>query len=534
MDRQIKEMSKKRTWKRIFKRGMALLCAVVMLFTMNTLKRNADTLERIAMCGYAEHVHSESCFVGDVLSCGMTEHIHTDACYQESPVSIGMDDLSLDMDAPMIDGAAGDLDLSLSLDGFDLVTEDVAAQQPVANVGETKAFSLGTGAMVSAIIEAVELNVSLDEIVEVGAVENDEAHSGLVAIDKVEGDYRVTARRDFDEAGLALITADDILVVQLRNGVAPAEPAAGEAPATDDQRIDDLIQPEVGSQAAESPAEDVQPAVEDTVPAEDVQPVVEEIASAEGGEPAVEDIALTEEEQLAIEDIAPAEGEAPAVEDTTSAEGEQPAVEDTAPAEDEQPAVEETASAEDEESAIEGTASSEDEVPAVEDTVPAEAEQPAVEDTASTEDEEPAIEDTVPTEAVEAGEDAPAGDEAVTETEEHAEVSGESEQEITADIASEGDTMPAAGDEQALGDLADLGDEAPADWQPGEAKVTDDGESDEAKAISDGDQPAEDGEEQIDEAQPAIDGEAELDEEQPAIDGEAELGEEQPIEDGEA
>ena len=83
MDRQIKEMSKKRTWKRIFKRGMALICAVVMLFTMNTLKRNADTLERIAMCGYAEHVHSESCFVGDVLSCGMTEHIHTDACYQE-------------------------------------------------------------------------------------------------------------------------------------------------------------------------------------------------------------------------------------------------------------------------------------------------------------------------------------------------------------------------------------------------------------------------------------------------------------------
>ena len=89
MDRQIKEMSKKRTWKRIFKRGVSLLCAVVMLFTMNTLKRNADTLERIAMCGYAEHVHSESCFVGDVLSCGMTEHIHTDACYQQTPVKPG-------------------------------------------------------------------------------------------------------------------------------------------------------------------------------------------------------------------------------------------------------------------------------------------------------------------------------------------------------------------------------------------------------------------------------------------------------------
>ena len=153
MDNQIKEMSRKRTWKRTMKRCVALLCAVVMLFTMNTLKRNADTLERIAMCGFGEHVHTTSCYVGDVLSCGMTEHVHNDACYQVAPVSIDQEELNLDMDAPLLDGNAGDLDLSLALDGFDLVTEDVVTQQPVANVGETKAFSLGTGAMVSAIIE---------------------------------------------------------------------------------------------------------------------------------------------------------------------------------------------------------------------------------------------------------------------------------------------------------------------------------------------------------------------------------------------
>ena len=103
MDKQIREISKKRTWKRILKRSVALLCAVVMLFTMNTLKRNADTLERIAMCGYAEHVHSASCFSGDVLVCGMEEHIHTDACYQESPASMDMDDLDIEVDAPIVD-----------------------------------------------------------------------------------------------------------------------------------------------------------------------------------------------------------------------------------------------------------------------------------------------------------------------------------------------------------------------------------------------------------------------------------------------
>jgi len=103
MDKQIRDISKKRTWKRILRRSVALLCAVVMLFTMNTLKRNADTLEHIPMCGYAEHVHSASCYSGDVLVCGMEEHIHTDACYQESPTDEGMDDLAIEVDDPIVD-----------------------------------------------------------------------------------------------------------------------------------------------------------------------------------------------------------------------------------------------------------------------------------------------------------------------------------------------------------------------------------------------------------------------------------------------
>ena len=209
MDKQIREISKKRTWKRILKRSVALLCAVVMLFTMNTLKRNADTLERIAMCGYTEHVHTASCFSGDVLVCGMEEHVHTDACYQESPASMDMDDLDIEVEAPIVDDTVEELDLSLALDDLDLVTEDVTAET-VSNEAEEKVYRLGNGAMVSQIIEAVGLNVGLDEIKEAGAVENDEAHSGLIAVEKVEGDYRVWAKRDFDAAELALIITDDI------------------------------------------------------------------------------------------------------------------------------------------------------------------------------------------------------------------------------------------------------------------------------------------------------------------------------------
>ena len=118
--------------------------------------------------GYAEHVHSASCYSGDDLVCGMTEHVHTDACYQESPASMDMDDLDIEADGPIIDDTIENTDLSLALDDLDLLMEDVAAE-PASNAVETGAYSLSTGAMVSQIIEAVGLGISLAEIKEVGA-----------------------------------------------------------------------------------------------------------------------------------------------------------------------------------------------------------------------------------------------------------------------------------------------------------------------------------------------------------------------------
>ena len=70
---------KKRKVHKYIRRAVALLSAFVMLFTVNTLKRNANTLERIPTCGYEEHVHDGSCFneAGELI-CGMEEHIHTE------------------------------------------------------------------------------------------------------------------------------------------------------------------------------------------------------------------------------------------------------------------------------------------------------------------------------------------------------------------------------------------------------------------------------------------------------------------------
>jgi len=124
MENQIREFTKKGNRRRLLKRVVSLLCVVVLLFTMNTLKRNANTLERIAMCGIQEHIHTAGCYNSSgELVCAIQEHIHTDACYQQSP----SDDLllnggDLENAGDLVDvGDTQDLDLSLDLDQGDLL-----------------------------------------------------------------------------------------------------------------------------------------------------------------------------------------------------------------------------------------------------------------------------------------------------------------------------------------------------------------------------------------------------------------------------
>ena len=86
MENQIREFTKRGNRRRLLKRVVSLLCVVVLLFTMNTLKRTANTLERIAMCGLQEHTHTAGCYNSSgKLVCAIPEHVHTDACYQQSP-----------------------------------------------------------------------------------------------------------------------------------------------------------------------------------------------------------------------------------------------------------------------------------------------------------------------------------------------------------------------------------------------------------------------------------------------------------------
>ncbi|MBR2700011.1 MAG: hypothetical protein IKE76_15625 [Clostridia bacterium] len=65
------------------KKVIAILCVVVMLFTINSLKFKGVTLEHTATCGLEEHVHGEGCYDEEGnLICGLEEHVHTDACFQ--------------------------------------------------------------------------------------------------------------------------------------------------------------------------------------------------------------------------------------------------------------------------------------------------------------------------------------------------------------------------------------------------------------------------------------------------------------------
>ena len=81
----LESLTKRNGRKRLLRRGVALLSALVLLFTMDTLKRVAVAMEHTPTCGYEyEHEHTETCYDADgALICEL--HEHTDACYQETP-----------------------------------------------------------------------------------------------------------------------------------------------------------------------------------------------------------------------------------------------------------------------------------------------------------------------------------------------------------------------------------------------------------------------------------------------------------------
>ena len=388
MDKQIIDLSKKNSRGRLLKRVVALMCAFVLLITMNGLKRNANTLERIPSCGMREHQHSSDCYDSSgALVCGKTEHVHTDACYQEGPSDADRTDY-LKINADAVEGLVDEVgaielaDLQLDADlalNDSLVVNDVPAyEEPVA--AENPVYELGNGAMLSAIL--ANTSIRLADVADVGVVDYDGTQAGLLHIEKVKGDYQIKAATDFDWVDLAVILPDEMKTVKLTGGRATGgegQPEEAVAPAKD-EHTEERERPLV----EDAPVIKQQPEV-DLPPVEEAVPVEEEQVTLEA-EPVEEAAPVAWEQPADVIEQPAEEQEQPAEEEADPVTWEQPADVIEQPA-DEQPAEEQGGEPADEESVEEQPAGEQGEESADEESVE---EQPAEE-----QNEEPANEESV-------------------------------------------------------------------------------------------------------------------------------------------
>lgn len=234
----IEDIALKARGKRLIKRAMALVCAFCILATGIMLKRSANTLERIATCGFAEHIHSEEacCDEAGNLICGMEEHVHTDACYQTAP---GETELTLgeaEDDTPIISEAvdacvaeADALDLG---DGEESAEPDFEEEAAVLAFEEEAAepafeeeadapletavpvFDLDgrPGVHLSEVLGAAYPDFGVRDIVDVGESIVSEDQPASISVTAEDGDFYIAALRDFID--------DDVVeaVLFLRDG----------------------------------------------------------------------------------------------------------------------------------------------------------------------------------------------------------------------------------------------------------------------------------------------------------------------------
>ncbi len=245
MDKQIHDLSTRNNRKKHLKRGIALLAVVVMMFTVDMLKRSAHTMraDSVPYCESVEHEHDETCYDGDELICRQDEHTHEEACFDEpDEVENGAESARDDAAGEAMDGDSaviGDVDEAAEELIFDLNYEDEDEEQAGEEIASANGMpeeerreyvhTLGKGTLLSKLILATGLPVNPGDVEEVGQSETADSPAGLILVEKVGGDYLITAGRDFDEAELAVFTADDILIVKLLNGTAAEAAAANSA-----------------------------------------------------------------------------------------------------------------------------------------------------------------------------------------------------------------------------------------------------------------------------------------------------------------
>ena len=263
---------------------VALLCAVVIFLTGSSLKKNADTLERIPMCGMRAHAHSAACYDGQGgLACGMEAHEHTDACYQQRParkaansridafipLNAGVKLTSNDVvvtaeDAVQADTfsdipAEGDVFSDIPVDDGEVYSdayEAAAVERGVIGLDEAELeagdaeravdgdgglaidqldeveylydMAGGTVVTLSEVLAVTGMGIGIRDVAFAGEslAAGETAEDARIAVEQSDGDFVIVAMRDFDAVELAIGTDDDIHTAMLLNGRAPVEEPA--------------------------------------------------------------------------------------------------------------------------------------------------------------------------------------------------------------------------------------------------------------------------------------------------------------------
>lgn len=239
--------------KKVQKRIISLLSVVVLLVTLNQTKLIADTLQRIPMCGIAEHMHDEVCVneAGEYI-CGLEEHVHTDACYQQRPMDIeeAVEAEVLETDALEAPVAETSVELSdegeiaepaPTVDDEAVVSGDVEEipSETVVELGEDEeatdealtpaAMPLETeesfpvfdfeGRDYVALSEILPvLPLQMEEVVDVLAVLDEDQETSPIIIEKVEQDYTIYVIERFAWTDIAVETEDGLKTITLIDG----------------------------------------------------------------------------------------------------------------------------------------------------------------------------------------------------------------------------------------------------------------------------------------------------------------------------
>ena len=226
---------------RLRRRVIAIFSVVTILSTGLILKMDASTLERIPMCGLAEHQHEAFCYADGELVCGLTEHIHTDACYQQTPV--GNDEIEID-DVYFPDASVEELG-EIELGGLAVADLELVEEEEVITANATEApddlvydFHGADLVLLSTVFAqtGIECDPAAVEALGESIVEDDQPLS--VRVEAVVGDYQILPLRDFsgsDMVPFAVFTANDSWLIQLKNGTKSLnngpKSVDGEAPA---------------------------------------------------------------------------------------------------------------------------------------------------------------------------------------------------------------------------------------------------------------------------------------------------------------